>query len=436
MHLIGIEDPARASFTSWLYRPYIDLTPVDRGGNPQVPGLLYALASVEESTDYPRLHAVYPPSLREAIVREARLPEYHLQDPLALPGELRTSHWERLCAYLAEFSAIATSEQARVLWLLHRMHLHHAILRYAPAPARDELGLSESLAQIAFMRGMARLALYQDGEGELDTSELELVANGAPPGQWAVIEATYLLAAVAAKTRSDVNELQQWLAQHRRQIELARADEHTDAKLRSRYHRVYAFVPQLSGDLSRMTEEMERATEWAEMMRRDTAEEEAESNVLACALWESRAKEALLHGDLELAEERVRRYVSHAPLDPQAHLDLGQVLVERGELNEAVTAYRAAALCGPPGTEVAWFMLGQCWEQLDEPEAARDAYLAALDLDPLGVASLEQLVSVARSLGDSVVVRWAEERLNVLGTADPDELLPYQRYEGALGSAG
>jgi tetratricopeptide (TPR) repeat protein len=312
------------------------------------------------------------------------------------------------------------------------MHLHHAALSYAPPVTAEEIAASEPVAATAFIRGTARLGLHEDSEAELDTTDFEMVASHAPSGGWSAVEATYYLSAIAAKKKGDAEEVRHWSDLHRRQIEAADTDEHTTAKLWSRYHRVRAFVPQLTRDQVGMSAEMDLAAEWAGKMSRDTAEREAESNVLSCALWESRTKEALVLGDLDLAEERVRLCITFAPLDPQPRLDLGHVLVERGDLEQAASAYRTAALNGPPA-EVAMFMLGQCLEQLEDLEGARDAYVSALDLDPLGVSSLEQLVGVAERLDDRLLAGWASSRLHELGRAEADDLLPYQQYEGQLG---
>lgn len=422
-----LDDPARASFTSWLYRPYIDLTPEAPEGNPQTKGLLMALASVEsESDDYPRVHGLFTPSLRVAMVRQARLPEFHLHDPLDLPIELHTPQWAMLCGNLND-RRLAPKQRVRVLWLLHRLHLHRAVLKHS---REDES------ADIAFIRGMARYALYLDGEGIFYTRELEWAANNSPKGSWAAIEATYYLAAIAAKaTVVHPEHVQRWANEHGIQIAHADLDDHTDAKLRSRYWRVHAFVPMLEGDHDRMVAEMDAAEVWAMSMHTDTPEHAAEASAVACALWESRTKEALLLGNLDLAEERARRYVREGPLFSQAHTTLGQVLAEQKKYAKAIDAYRAAARYGPPGSEIAWFMIGQCWEQIGVPEAARDAYLSALDLDPMGISSLEQLVIVARQLGDRMLADWAGSRLATLA-ANTNAILagkPYQEYEGALG---
>lgn len=423
-----LDDPARASFTSWLYRPYIDLKPVAPEGNPQTKGLLMALASVEaESDEYPRVHGLFTPSLRVEMVRQARLPEFHLHDPLNLPMVHRTPQWQTLCANLAfdERAPLAQKQRVRVFWLLHRLHLHRAVLDYSQ---HDEL------ADIAFIRGMSRYALYLDSAGALDTNDLLRAVNNSSKGSWPAIEATYVLAAIAAKETGDPEQVRPWADEHNSQIAHATLDDHTEAKLKSRFWRVDAFVPMLAGRHKEMVKEMDAAEVWAMQMHTDTPEHAAEASAVACALWESRTKEALLLGDLDLAEERARRYVRHGPLFPTAHTTLGQVLVERKKYGEAIDAYRAAARYGPPGSEIARFMIGQCWEQVGAPEAARDAYLSALDLDPQGVASLEQLILVARQLDDRMLAEWVASRLAALSGTDPRELQPYQQYEGALGT--
>lgn len=155
------DDPTRATFTTWLYRPYIDLEPTAPAGNPQTAGLLYALHAVEHDVDTARIHGLYPPSFREAILRQARFTEYEVADPLDLPAGLRSSRWEILATNLRELDALPPDRRVRTLWLLHRLHLHHAILRYAPALGADELGSAEAAAT-AFIRGTARLAVYYE----------------------------------------------------------------------------------------------------------------------------------------------------------------------------------------------------------------------------------------------------------------------------------
>lgn len=403
----------RATFTSWLYRPYIDLTPEAPEGNPQTAGLLLALAAVEGDEHYPRIHGLYPPSIRLDLVVQARLPEYAVSDPLDLPRDLWTPQWEMLCEHL---KTPGTSEQRnRVLWLLHRLHLHHAVLHYAEDD-RLHYAQDDRTFDALFIRGSSRLALYHDDLTDLDTSEFEYVAYRAPEGSWAAVEATYFLTQIAATRKRDVEETRAWAAAHLIQVKKASqiadsfSDHHTAVKLWSRYHRVHAFVPMLYRQREAMVDEMDRAESYHAMMSTDTPEQEAETSVLGSALFESRAKEASMLDDLAEAEAHARRFVALAPLDPLSHTCLGQVLNKIGRFDEARESWRLAARYGPPGTATSWFMVGKCSEHLGEHDAACDAYLLALELDPLGIGSLERLIEV----GDTITKRWAEERLAAL----------------------
>ena|SRR5882724_6452151 len=188
-----------------------------------------------------------------------------------------------------------------------------------------------------------------------------------------------------------------------------------------------------------MTAEMDLAQGYAEAMRRDTPETLAEWTVLNLAIRETRTKEAPVLGDLERAELWARRAVEHCPADPRGWLELGQVLVEREKTADALAAYRKAARFGPPGTEIAWFMAGQCCEALGDQEAAIDAYLAALDIDPLAISAAERLAELAPGMGSVDLAAWAQAKAAALAAqaagdaATAEAARPYQQYEGKLG---
>lgn len=433
---------ATAQFKAWLHRPLIDLGSTGATGNPHVAGTTYAYRAMAERKAYPRLHGLLNPSVRKAIVQEARLPRYGVDDPLDLEDDLRTHEWSELCLHLQNFSHIEVEAQLRVVWLLHRICLHGAILKYVPAISENDVRRSEPKAGLAFMRGLAKLAFCNDGQCDLDTTDLEQVARSAPAGGWARIEAAYFLAVAAAKLRHDPERLRYWLAEQHRQIGCAEADEHTRCKLLSRYHRVRAFLPQFGRDWAGMTADMDLAEAWAGRMRRDTPETLAEWTTLAGAIKETRTKEALVLGDLDLAEERAKQSVVHAPSDARTHLELGQVLVERNKIEEALAAYRSAAWFGPPGTEIAWFMVGQCHEALGEPELACSAFLASVELDPMAISAAERLAELAPRIGSSDLSLWAKTKATHLAALqacrkgeEASSLRPYQQYEGVLGQS-
>jgi tetratricopeptide (TPR) repeat protein len=137
------------------------------------------------------------------------------------------------------------------------------------------------------------------------------------------------------------------------------------------------------------------------------------------ALLESRTKEAMWLGELDLAEARARELVELTPLDAKARIELGEVLLERGQLEAAGVEYRTAARLGPPGTAIAWFMAGQCDEARGQLDLAFDAYLASTEADPLGVSAFERVAALASGLGVPALRTWALAQLNDVASPEP-----------------
>jgi tetratricopeptide (TPR) repeat protein len=153
---------------------------------------------------------------------------------------------------------------------------------------------------------------------------------------------------------------------------------------------------------------------------------------------ESRTKEAMWMGDLDLAAERARSLIQLSPQDPRASLHYGEVLLERGEVEQALRAYCDSARFSPPGREIAMFMAGQCYEELGDLESACDAYVAALETDPLGISTAERLEAVADRMGCAALLEWVRSLLAGLRElqehARPQRGEPYKNLPAPLES--
>jgi cytochrome c-type biogenesis protein CcmH/NrfG len=121
---------------------------------------------------------------------------------------------------------------------------------------------------------------------------------------------------------------------------------------------------------------------------------------------------------------------------------LGQVLIEQEKWQEASRAYRMAIRVGPQGTAMAYYMMGQCYEQLKDNESAAEAYLASLDLEPNGIAAAEKLAQLSPGLNSPSLTLWSSRHLDQLNRLEQEELekqeaiapMPvYKQYEGVLG---
>jgi tetratricopeptide (TPR) repeat protein len=433
--------PVPLGFTAFLYRPYFDLGPVAVSGPVAAWGVEFACRAVNQETDYPWMYAEYPPSFRERLIQLTGLAEYRVHDPRDLPPDLRTERWEDLCEQLERFESLTTVVQARVARLLGKLGLYRFVLEIVRPPTDIEIEQSDSSAELAYVRALARLLIHEDGAAPFDENEFERIATRAPQGSHVRILALNHLAVRHAKHFAAVEASAYWLDLHGQEIDRAHSKlgDAMYSRLMSRHHRAKGFLPQLSGDRLGVVREMDRCQYYAEAVPRDGFEQRIAADELLYAVLESRTKEALWLGDLDAAEQRARRLVALWPMDPLAHDHLGQVLVERERIGEALGAYLSAARIGAPSAEAAWFMAGQCYEALDLPERACDAYLIALRLDPLGVSSLERLAEVADDIAQPVLSVWSRTRLRELqgertSAAVRPELAAYQQYAGQLGS--
>jgi tetratricopeptide (TPR) repeat protein len=418
------------SFTASLYRPYLDLGPF-HGGPLHVWGIEFDYRSLTEGKQYPRIQSVMAPSFREVLVRETGLLEYGLQDPLELPRAIQTERWQQLCDYLIRFSQLTQLEQMQVARLLGKLCLYQAVLQYVPEMTSEDITSGEIPAQLAYARAQARYVLSADGTGQpYSLAEFEILATHAPRGGLARINALYQMVVQNVKDAYRLSEVEHWLPLHLKEIQIAKSelDEYTYKLLMSRYHRVGGFLPQMRRDKEGTVHEMELAQHYAESMPQNDESQCIGRLEMIYPVLESRTKEALWLGDLQLAEERARRLVEIAPCESRARLHLGEVLLERNKVEEAAEIYRSAVCYGPPGTEIAWFMAGQCYEDLGRLDEALGAYLAAFRLDPQGISTAERIAALAYQTGNKLLERWCAPVLSDLQQAK-DQIRPLAAYQ-------
>jgi tetratricopeptide (TPR) repeat protein len=181
-------------------------------------------------------------------------------------------------------------------------------------------------------------------------------------------------------------------------------------------HRAIVFIPLFCQDREGVVQEMDICQALAEELLQICQDEvqEIAANENLTTVFESRTKEALWLGDIDLAEMRARQVVDRDPFYPKFRLQLGEVLLKQRKIEEAANMYRSAARLGPPGTPIAWFMAGQCHEQLGELELACDCYLASIQMDELAISAVERLNKLASRMGNQVLESWSTMRLNQL----------------------
>jgi len=412
-------------------RPMLDLGPYNAHGPFLNEGVELARLAFVEDTEYPRVHGGLLRSTRQRIAAAAGRSQCVVAHPADLAVPDRTSSWELLCACCDETDALMEPRRSNLLWLLYRLTFFELAVSFA-----KQLLPSAGKAERPFLLciiGLCNYAMSVDGSAHLDTAPFADAYAEATPGSWASVEASYFLSQTNARTVGDVNSLQHWLSRHRQAVETAEVDEHDRAKLWSRYYRIHALLPQLEGRHEEMVQDMDLAEHWLAEMSSATMPHRAELRALRYACNESRIKEALVTGDVALAEERARRAIAFEPNDGRLFLHLGQVLIETGDIAAAVHAYSTAALLTPWGAEVALFMMGQCYEAMEEYWPALHCYRSSATIDPLSVSARDAAIRLAAALGMDEEGAAAPSKDSAGPGVDGPRAAKHQRYAGALG---
>ncbi|MEQ9625078.1 tetratricopeptide repeat protein [Coleofasciculus chthonoplastes] len=398
---------------AWLNRPYFDLGPFN-GGCRHVYGIeLNYRNLISDAPVAYKMQVNHSPYFRESLLKETGMVQYRVNNPLQLANELRTERWNKLCDYLTHYQELQPATKLRVMNLLRSLCLHQTVLEYVPEMSDSEVASDPALAALAWCRAISNLILSYDYGKLNNLNEIEIIATNAPSSSQVRFSAAIQLVVEYAKTFKDVASAELWCSVATKEIQDLRPllNDFDYKLLMSIYYRATSFVPLLHGDQEKVIQEMDLCEFYGESLTCENEEQQILANENRNILTESRTKEALWLGELDLAEERSRRLVEWEPLDPRYRLELGEILIKLGKIEEATKEYGSATRLGPPGSEIAWFMMGQCYQALGELEMACDCYLASLKIDPEAISALEKLVNLAPSLGNSALVNWSKRRL-------------------------
>ena len=379
------------AFCAWLLRPYLDLGAYERGP--------LHVQRVEECWDsFSNPDAPYfvaqrslVPAFRAELAREAGRPECAAGDPRALPAEARTDRWRELCEACDQYGDLPPDRQARLAALLHALCLYDVVLNIAPAgiPVHNP-----AAAEVAFWRAFAQYMtrLPDHPLSGADLSQFEALALGAGSGA-SRFNAAIRVFVEKAKTGDRRGDLAIWGGHLERALAdcLSGRSAFERELLQSRFYRALGFIPQRQGDRSGTVRMMDQAERHAMAVPPSTSAERILHLENLHALMESRAKEAIWLGDLDLAMLRARRVTEVDPFDSKAWTELGQVRMKRREWLPAAEAYAVAAILGPPASAIARYMAGTCLQHLGQPMLSALLFKDTLEIDPLSISAREAL---------------------------------------------
>lgn len=403
---------------AWINRPYFDLGTVD-SGSWHLMGIEYCSKRLIDNTaTISPVTLIHPISFRESLIRETKLFQYQISNPLQLPPDLRTERWKILCEYLSNYQNLQPNTQLIVVNLLSSLCLHEAVLEYIPETVDPDISHHPDLASLAYSRAMSKL-MVQPNTGTLENlKEFENIVDRSPLGSKVRFGSSIQLVALFGKTFRDLESTEYWRNEAVKELDRLKSSvgNFTLKRLTSVYYRAAVFAPIIKKNKEIVIREMDLCESLAEELihesKNDAEQLAAHENLTT--VFESRTKEALWLGDIDLAEERAKKMIKMEPLYSRYRLQLGEILIKQGKVEEASKIYRSAARLGPPGTSIAWFMAGQCHEKMGDIDIACDCYLASVQMDELAISAVERLHYLAPQLGNSALANWSTARLQEL----------------------
>lgn len=402
-------------FRLWLHRPLVDLGPSPTNPTFLVHALELDYRSMVEQSPKPRLQVSISPSFRGVLATAVGRPEFAVTRCVQLPAWLRTERWSTLCDLVESWPSLPLDRRVRVCWTLAKLGLYEDILDLIPHNAVDRVAHDEESAALAYLRAWARSKKWLDNEEDgFSPNEFAPVALNAPPGMTR-IDAAYEMVRQNAKHTGDVTECEHWQKVHREAIDSATdLDHHTRTLMLSRYHRVGAFIPQFRADPAAVAADMTLAVELALSAPRNDADQTIVADEMLYAALESRIKEAQWLRDTDMALEYAGRYIALSPNSARGYMHRANVLFGIEQWDRCRDDCFTAARLAPPHADEASFLLGQCFEKLDSPAEATDAYLATLRVDPLAISAVERLADLVRTHDQPALRDWVTGYANHL----------------------
>jgi tetratricopeptide (TPR) repeat protein len=407
----GGGEPA-SRLAAWLLRPLIDLGPFAMG-----PLYAHGIESYWHAFEDPAapvfcLQRALPRAFRVQLVNEVARSHFDVRDPRALPVDFRTQRWELMCQAMEGWNDLTSAQQCRLVLLLHGLGFYAPILTLVPEGGPPRLHTDPHREQLCYWRASAHYMIDLPNSvtdyGAADMSTFESMAAARPPDSITAFNAAVKVFVHKSKVGAPMDELTKWRARVEKALDgTSQLDPFTRQLLTSRFYRAVAFLPQRSGDSAEVVRLMDLAERHALQMTPSTSAEELLYLENLHPVMESRTKEALWLGDLDLALTRALKVIDLDPYDSKAWVELGEVRMRRAEYAPAAEAYVVAAMLGPPASAIARHMAGLCFKELGRDLMAAFFFKDAVEVDPLAISPRDEICELPEAKVLTVVKEWS-----------------------------
>lgn len=374
------------------WAPWFDLSPApDTPRRAQHAAQLASMLDGDAEPAVPHWFSIISPAgTREQIIRQARLDDYLVTAPDAMPELLRTGRWRSLADAVRRWAELDPARRVVVIELLTQLGFHPAVARLVPQVTmtpEDELG-----QQLAYE--VARSCRQLDRHSTVPLQVFGWLAEEAVRPSLRVSAALQVASALTRAQRAP-EQASDWLKRcAAASTELRHEPAWLEHLVRSRVHRAAALVAVRLGKPANGADEMRAALAEDDLLADVDADPQASYQLENRAL----VLEAFLKLDTATSlgaapADVVTQARQVDPYDVDLHFAVGRYLVAQDAADQGVQAFLTAAGSGTVRGAVAAFEAGLALDRLGRPGEAAAAYRLCLDLDPASTSARERLTA-------------------------------------------
>ncbi|WP_106767113.1 tetratricopeptide repeat protein [Paenibacillus faecalis] len=157
---------------------------------------------------------------------------------------------------------------------------------------------------------------------------------------------------------------------------------------KSHFYRSVAMIPAAENDLDNTRKYMDLSYKYAEMAEPKSEIQKIQRSDALKTYFESSLKEfAYLHKDYDKAEDIAKKLIEIDPNWSISYLEAAEVNMLFDNYNNALSYIKRAQEIGLPRVVESQFLLGYCYEKLEDYTQAVEAYKNTLALDPLNISA-------------------------------------------------
>ncbi|ANQ51947.2 hypothetical protein MY04_4612 [Flammeovirga sp. MY04] len=376
-------------------KTFIDLSGIHADAELHIWALYFDFQNlVNNNDDLPDIHVFLTSSFRNDFLVSIERNEYVVNDPRLLNAELKTKQWEYLIDKLDSYSQLKTEEKTRLFKVLRRLCFYSLILELS----NSDKSCTDDHFNYEIL--LAKYMLNMEEEHSFSIEELIEYALTIKDPSEIKVKLWYLVCQYYVKIDHQLEKLQHYIKLYEVSVvELeGTLSKNKSLELNSRFHRMNAFVPQLNEDMEGMSVQMTICEDLALKIQCRSSTEEVLKRSILFPIYESRVKEYLIRNDLDRSIVYAEKLIDLQPNSGVGHMLLGQVYAEKEQYILSKNAYLKSARLSPLTAEIAYFMAGQCAQQLNEYEEAITYYTTSLTFDQEGYANYECLIELSKEM--------------------------------------